>query len=165
MPGWDIDDDWPDQQTSGQVLVVDDDPSVRSLLAFIFDDEGFDVVEAADGREAIEVLTKTPPSLMILDLMMPVLDGVGVLREREAKRLAAGTRIIVLTAKNDAQDTLWCWELGADQFLTKPVDPDRLLAEGRALLSSRPDELRERRNRGLADARRLEAIEAAFRPR
>lgn len=165
MPGWDLDDEWPEQQTSGQVLVVDDDASIRTLLAFIFHDEGYDVVEAADGLEALEVLRTAPPALMILDLMMPNLDGVGVLRARQERTLASGTRILVLTAKNDAQDRLWCWELGADQFLTKPVDPDQLLSEGQALLACTPDELRDRREQGLAEARRLDAIEAAFRPR
>lgn len=165
MPGWDIDDEWPELQTSGQVLVVDDDASIRTLLAFIFHDEGFDVVEAADGREALEVLRTSPPALMLLDLMMPEVDGVGVLRARSEQQLAAGTRILVLTAKTDTQDMVWCWELGADEYLTKPVDPDRLLREGLALLQRTPDELRERREHGLAEARRLDAMEAAFRPR
>ncbi len=165
MPGWDIDDEWPEQQTSNEVLIVDDDASIRTLLAFVFHDDGFDVVEAADGREAIEVLRSAPPALMILDLMMPEVDGVGVLRARQEQRLAGGTRILVLTAKSDSRDTVWCWELGADEYLTKPVDPDRLLREGLALLSRTPDELRKRREQGLAEARRLDAIEQAFRPR
>ncbi len=165
MPGWDIDDEWPELQTSGEVLVVDDDASIRTLLAFVFHDEGYDVAEAADGREALEVLRRSPPALMILDLMMPEVDGVAVLRTRREQGLAAGTRILVLTAKTDTQDAVWCWELGADEYLTKPVDPDRLLREGLALLERSPDELRARREQGLADARRLDAIEAAFRPR
>lgn len=165
MPGWDVGDEWPEMQTSGEVLVVDDDPSIRTLLSFVFHDEGFDVVEAADGREALEALRHSPPALMILDLMMPNVDGIAVLRERKEKALAGGTRVLVLTAKSDTQDMVWCWELGADEYLTKPVDPDRLLREGLALLASTPEELRARRDRGLAEARRLDAIEAAFRPR
>lgn len=165
MPGWDIDDEWPELQTSGEVLVVDDDTSIRMMLSFVFHDEGFDVIEAADGREALEVLRTEPPALMILDLMMPEVDGVAVLRTRREEALAAGTRIVVLTAKTDTQDMVWCWELGADEYLTKPVDPDRLLREGLALLKRTPDELRKRRAQGLAEARRLDAIEAAFRPK
>lgn len=165
MPGWDIDDEWPELQTSGEVLVVDDDASIRTLLAFVFHDEGYEVTEAADGREALEVLRRSPPALMILDLMMPDVDGLAVLRTRREQALAAGTRILVLTAKTETQDAVWCWELGADEYLTKPVDPDRLLREGLALLELTPDELRARRERGLAEARRLDAIEAAFRPR
>lgn len=163
MPGWDLDDEWPELQTSGEVLIVDDDPSIRTMLAFVFDDAGYDVVEAADGREALDVLRRSPPALMILDLMMPEVDGVAVLRQRQEQRLAKGTRIVVLTAKTDSRDAVWCWELGADEYLTKPVDPDRLLREGVELLKRTPAQLRTRREQGLADARRIDAIEAAFR--
>ncbi len=165
MPGWDLDDEWPELQTSGEVLIVDDDPSIRSMLSFVFDDAGFVVVEAADGTEALEQLKASPPALMVLDLMMPGVDGVGVLRARREQRLALGTRILILTAKTDARDAVWCWELGADEYLTKPVDPDRLLREGQILLKRTPGELRTRREQGLADARRIDAIEAAFRPK
>lgn len=163
MPGWDIDDEWPEQETSGEVLVVDDDASIRTMLSFIFEDEGFEVSEAADGSEALDVLRTAPPALMILDLMMPEVDGVAVLRTRRDEALAAGTRTLVLTAKTDTESMVWCWELGADEYLTKPVDPDRLLREGLALLKRTPDELRKRREQGLTEARRLDAIEAAFR--
>lgn len=165
MPGWDLDDEWPELQTSGQVLIVDDDPSIRSMLSFVFHDDGYDVVEAEDGEAALEILRGNPPALMILDLMMPGTDGVAVLRARGERNLAMGTRILVLTAKTDARDAVWCWELGADEFLTKPVDPERLLREGQLLLKRTPGELRTRREQGLADARRIDAIEAAFRPR
>ena len=134
------------------------------MLAYVFDDEGFEVIEAADGREALDVLRTSPPALVVLDLMMPEVDGVEVLRVRRAEGLAEGTRVLVLTAKTDTQDAVWCWELGADEYLTKPVDPDDLLRQGQALLRRTPDELRHRREHGLAEARRLDAIEAAFRP-
>lgn len=163
MKGWDIDEEWPEQETSGEVLVVDDDASIRTLLAFVFQDQGFVVSEAADGLEALDVLRTAPPALMILDLMMPEVDGVAVLRARHTEGLALGTRILVLTAKTETQDMVWCWELGADEYLTKPVDPDRLLREGLALLKRTPDELRHRREQGLTEARRLDVIEAAFR--
>ncbi len=165
MAGWDLDDEWPELQTSGDVLIVDDDPSIRTMLAFVFDDEGYDVIEAADGQEAIDILRSSPPALMILDLMMPEVDGVSVLRQRQEQRMASGTRILVLTAKTDAQDAVWCWELGADEYLTKPVDPERLLREGLELLKRTPAQLRTRREQGLADARRIDAIEAVFRPK
>lgn len=164
MSGWEIDGaGWSDQQTSDEVLVVDDDASVRSMLGFVFSDEGFDVSEAADGEEALEVLRTAPPALMVLDLMMPAVDGVEVLRRRREEGLASGTRILVLTAKTDTKDAVWCWELGADEYLTKPVDPNQLLREALALLRRTPDELRHRRAVGLADARRLDALEAVFR--
>jgi DNA-binding response OmpR family regulator len=72
--------------------------------------------------------------------------------------------VLVLTAKTDTKDAVWCWELGADEYVTKPVDPDRLLRTGLALLDRTPDELRHHREIGLEEARRLDAIEAAFEP-
>lgn len=165
MSSWEIEaDEWTESGTTGEVLIVDDDPSIRTMLSFVFDDEGFEVGEAADGREALDVLRTSPPALTILDLMMPEVDGVQVLRVRHAEGLAESTRVLVLTAKTDTKDAVWCWELGADEYLTKPVDPDRLLREGVALLRRTPDELRHRREVGLAEARRLDALEAAFGP-
>jgi DNA-binding response OmpR family regulator len=78
--------------------------------------------------------------------------------------LAPDTRILILTAKLDTQDAVWCWELGADEYVTKPVDPDQLLRNGLALLKLTPDEVRHNREVGLAEARRLDTLEAALRP-
>lgn len=165
MSDWQIDErDWPETVTTDQVLIADDDPGIRSMLGYVFAEAGHDVIEAADGLEAVDVLRTAPPALLVLDLMMPFVDGVEVLRVRRASGLAEDTRILVLTAKTDGQDAVWCWELGADEFLTKPVDPDRLLREGLALLRRTPEELRHRREQGLADARRLDTMEAAFTP-
>lgn len=163
MSSWEIEEEeWPDPGTTGDVLIVDDDASIRSMLGFVFDDAGYRVVEAVDGKDAIEVLRTEPPALMVLDLMMPEVDGVEVLRRRQQEAIAADTRILVLTAKLDTKDAVWCWELGADEYLTKPVDPDLLLRYGLALLARTPDELRHHREVGLAEARRLDALEDAF---
>ena len=165
MSSWEIEEDeWPDPGTTGDVLIVDDDASIRTMLGFVFDDAGYRVVEAADGREALEILRTEPPALMVLDLMMPEVDGVEVLRRRQAEGLAEDTRILVLTAKLDTEDAVWCWELGADEYVTKPVDPDQLLRNGLALLARTPDELRHHRAVGLEEAKRLDALEEAFRP-
>ena len=147
------------------VLIVDDDQSVRAMLGFVFEDEGFQVREAADGAEALDVLRQSAPDLMILDLMMPRVDGHGVLRARRDEALAPDCRVMILTAKSDPADSVWCWELGADEYLNKPVDPDRLFREAVALLRSTPEEIRDRRALGLADAKRLDAMEAAFKPK
>lgn len=144
------------------MLVVDDDASVRAMLGYILDDEGYVVREAEDGAQALEELLVDPPDCMVLDLMMPEVDGVEVLRRRNARSLATGTRVLVLTAKTDASDAVWCWELGADEYLNKPVDPERLAREVRMLLARTPSELRHRRMVGLADARERDRIERAF---
>jgi two-component system response regulator MtrA len=144
------------------VLIVDDDPSIRSMLGFVFEDEGFTVLEAADGAAAIDALRDQPPSCMVLDLMMPNVDGIEVLTARRDQGLAPDTRIVILTAKTGTADAVWCWELGADEYVTKPVDPEQLLREVLVLLKQSAEEVRARRERGLAEARRLDSIEAAF---
>src|SRR5688572_28005821 len=97
------------------------------MLAFLFEGEGHTVEQAADGAEALEVLRCRQPDCMVLDLMMPVVDGLSVLHTRRQEDLAPETRMIVLTAKSGTEDAVWCWEAGADDFITKPFDPDRLL--------------------------------------
>jgi DNA-binding response OmpR family regulator len=147
------------------VLVVDDDASVRAMLGYLLHDEGYDVREAADGAEAITELTVDAPDCMVLDLMMPNVDGVEVLRARRERGFAPDTRVLVLTAKTDTKDAVWCWELGADEYLNKPVDPDKLAREIRQLLSRSTVELQRRRRVGLADARSRDELEAAFTPK
>jgi DNA-binding response OmpR family regulator len=151
-----------DEAGAPTILVVDDDASVRAMLGYVLDDEGYLVREAEDGAEALDELLVDPPDCMVLDLMMPRVDGVEVLRRRKERSLATRTRVLVLTAKTDSRDAVWCWELGADEYLTKPVDPDRLAREVRLLLARTPSELRHRREVGLADARERDRIERAF---
>ncbi|MDQ1403037.1 MAG: hypothetical protein QOG03_1353 [Actinomycetota bacterium] len=148
-----------------QVLIVDDDDLVRGMLGYLFSDAGFTVMEAENGQEALEVLEASAPECMVLDLMMPKVDGYAVLRERRRRGLAESTRIVVLTAKSDTRDAVWCWELGADQFLTKPFDPDALLSVVRGLLDLTPAAAAAKREEGIAEARRLDEIEAAFKVR
>jgi DNA-binding response OmpR family regulator len=147
------------------VLIVDDDASVRAMLGYLLHDEGYEVREAADGAEAITELTIGAPDCMILDLMMPNVDGVEVLRVRRERGLAPDTRVLVLTAKTDTSDAVWCWELGADEYLYKPVDPDKLTREVRQLLARSTVELQRRRRVGLSDARERDKLEAAFTPK
>jgi len=147
------------------VLVVDDDASVRGLLGYVLDDAGYEVREAVDGAEALHELLVDAPDCMVLDLMMPEVDGVEVLRRRLDRQLATRTRVLVLTAKTDPRDAVWCWELGADEYLVKPVDPDQLVREVGHLLARTPTELRRRREVGLRDARERDRLEQAFTPK
>jgi DNA-binding response OmpR family regulator len=147
------------------VLIVDDDTSVRAMLGYVLQDEGYDVREAADGAEAITELTVNAPDAMVLDLMMPNVDGFDVLRARRDRGIAPDTRVLILTAKTEATDAVWCWELGADEYLVKPVDPDKLAFDMRMLMGSTPLQLERRRIAGLADARERDRLEAAFAPK
>ena len=135
------------------------------MLGYLLHDEGYDVREAADGAEAITELTVAAPDCMVLDLMMPNVDGVEVLRARRERGFAPDTRVLVLTAKTDTKDAVWCWELGADEYLNKPVDPDKFARDVRQLLARSSIELQRRRRVGLADARARDKLEAAFTPK
>ena len=147
------------------VLVVDDDEIIRGMLAFLFEGEGYTVEQAKDGAAALDSLHLTSPECMVLDLMMPGVDGLTVLRQRATEGLAAETRVVVLTAKTGSDDAVWCWEAGADEYLTKPFDPQKLVRIVKDLTALSPEEAKRRRDVGLAEARRLDAIEAALRAR
>src|SRR5438067_7790431 len=149
-----------------EVLIVDDDRDIRGILAFTMEDAGYEVREAADGAEAIAAMEKWAPDCLVLDLMMPGIDGFGVLRSKRQLGLAPEARVILLTAKTAERDYVRGWELGADEYLTKPFDPDELLDRVAGLLLATPMELQERREQELQKAELLERLESAFnRPR
>jgi len=102
---------------SQTVLVVEDDPKIVNLLGLYLKREGFNVASAADGREALDAATRIRPSLIILDLMLPHMDGVEVCRRLRA---ASDVPILMLTARVDELDKLLGLSLGADDYVTKP---------------------------------------------
>ena len=149
-----------------EVLIVDDDPDIRGMLAFALEDAGFRVREAGDGLQALSSLEEKAPDCMVLDLMMPNVDGFGVLRGKRQKGLAPSTRVLILTCKTAERDFVRGWELGADEYLTKPFDPDRLVNKVKERLSTSSSALQERREAELQKAEMLERLESAFsRPR
>lgn len=149
-----------------EVLIVDDEPDIRGVLAFTLEDAGYEVREAGDGAQAIAELEAHAPDLLVLDLMMPGVDGFGVLRSRRQLGLAPETRVLILTAKTAERDYVRGWELGADEYLTKPFDPEEFVARVRSLLASSAEALRSRREQELQKAELLERLESAFsRPR
>lgn len=114
-----------------KILVVDDKLELRTLLKSYLTQEGFEVVVASDGREALFVARREKPDLIILDLMMPEMSGYDFLHlyNREAD-----TPVIILTAKLDENDKVLGLELGADDYVTKPFSPRELTARIRAVL-------------------------------
>jgi DNA-binding response OmpR family regulator len=109
-----------------KVLLVDDEPDILLMLRMAFEDEGHEVVLAADGQMGLELLGEHRPDVVVLDMMMPVIDGWGVL---EAKQLEEErTPVIVVSAKSDPKDCRRALELGAVEYVVKPFDLDRLLA-------------------------------------
>ena len=109
-----------------EVLLVDDDPDIRGMLAFTLDDYGFTVREAEDGAAAIAALEERAPDIIVLDLMMPVLDGFGVLAVMRERGLAPDTRVLILSCKVDEQALVRTYELGANEYVSKPFDPEGL---------------------------------------
>ena len=118
------------------LLIVDDDAQIRELLNLYFTKEGFVIEEAADGVEAIRKVVEVKPSLVILDIMMPILDGIEVCREiRKFSRIP----IIMLTARAEDEDRIMGLELGADDYVTKPFNPREMVARVNAVLRRTPD--------------------------
>jgi two-component system alkaline phosphatase synthesis response regulator PhoP len=117
-----------------RILVVDDDAEIVRLLRAYLVQEGYQVLAAYDGEEALHVIRRERPDLVVLDLMMPRLDGWDVTRAvRRAPALRA-TPIIMLTARVDDQDKIVGLELGADDYVTKPFNPREVVARVRAVL-------------------------------
>jgi DNA-binding response OmpR family regulator len=116
---------------SRTILVVDDEPTLRETLAEALDADGFTVVTAADGREALVKFREVRPDLLVLDLMLPELSGIEVCRIIRAE---SGVPILMLTAREAEIDKVVGLELGADDYVTKPFSLRELLARIRALL-------------------------------
>jgi two-component system, OmpR family, response regulator len=116
---------------SGTILLVEDEESVQKLLAFPLERDGFQVLQARDGEEAIELFQRHDVDLVVLDLMLPKVDGLEVCR-----RLRAGSAvpIIMLTARDDELDKVLGLELGADDYITKPFSIREFRSRVRALL-------------------------------
>ena len=114
-----------------KILVADDEASIRRILETRLKMVGYDVVTAEDGEEAVEVFNKENPDLVVLDVMMPKMDGYGVTREI---RKVSDIPIIILTALGDVSERITGLELGADDYVIKPFSPKELEARVRAVL-------------------------------
>ena len=119
---------------ASRVLVVEDEPDIRDLLAFHLERDGYQVTRATTGREALRQLRAAPPDLVILDLMLPKLDGLEVCRRLRADPATAALPVIMLTAKGDEVDRVVGLEMGADDYVVKPFSPKEMLARVRAVL-------------------------------
>jgi DNA-binding response OmpR family regulator len=132
---------------STRILIVEDDPDIADLVAHYLDKAGFVTERLASGREALAAIAAKPPDLVILDLMLPQVDGLEVCRTVRSDRKTAGLPIIMLTARGDESERIVGLELGADDYLAKPFSPNELVARVRALL--------RRAQRGASQSRTL----------
>lgn len=117
-----------------KILVVDDEPDALELIGFNLEKAGFDVITAEDGVEALRKARELAPAAMVLDLMLPEMDGLDVCKSLRADPRTASTAIIMLTARAAEVDRVLGLELGADDYLTKPFSPRELVLRIRKLL-------------------------------
>ena len=120
------------------VLVADDEKAIVELVRFTLEDIQVRVVEAFDGARALELARQTRPDLVLLDVQMPRLDGLEVCRRLRQAPECAHTRIVMLSAAGQARDRARGLAAGADEYLTKPFSPLRLLALVRSLVPEAP---------------------------
>jgi len=117
-----------------KILIIEDQPQMRRNLATILEMEGFEILSAENGRRGVELASASKPDLIICDVMMPELDGYGVLKALRAEKATATVPFIFLTAKGEKSDHREGMNSGADDYLAKPVARDNLLAAVKARL-------------------------------
>ena len=133
-----------------RVLVVDDDPMVTRLVRIYLEMDDFEVQEAWDGRAALEVLQDNPPELLLLDIMMPQMDGWELLRRLRSDPELSNLPIILLTARVQDMDVARGWRMGADGYITKPFNPVELAGALRDVLAATLEEREARRRREIS---------------
>ena len=132
--------------TNGQkILVVEDEPDIRKLVNYNLAQERFKVIEAEDGEQALKVIQRDKPHLVVLDLMLPGLSGIELCKILRDRSDTAKLPILMLTAKAGEADRVVGLEMGADDYLSKPFSPRELVARVRAILR-RADRHAQHRN-------------------
>ncbi|MDP9022327.1 MAG: response regulator [Actinomycetota bacterium] len=122
--------------TAARVLVVDDDPAVRQMLELALVFEGFEILTAADGLEALGRALQARPDAILLDVMMPRMGGLEAAQALRGDPRTTATPIILLTARAGEEDLWLGWQAGVDSYLVKPIDLDSLVMEIRRVIST-----------------------------
>ena len=113
------------------IIIADDDPQIREILRVYLEKEGYEVVEAEDGAQAILKVQSEQPALLLLDIMMPVLDGIEACKQA---RKISNVPVIMITAKDEDDDRILGLDVGADDYITKPFNPREVMARVKAVL-------------------------------
>lgn len=145
-----------------KILVVDDDPTMVKLINVNLKLNNYSVVEATSGEEALDVIEKEPLDLVVLDIMMPGVDGWEVLRRIRSNAETQEMPVILVTAKTQDSDVIRGWELGADEYVIKPFNPLLLVEVIKMVLDRSYDERLERRRK---QKEKLEVLRSLSRPR
>jgi DNA-binding response OmpR family regulator len=140
------------------VLIADDDANIRRMIRVNLEAEGFQVFEASDGREALDLIRENHPDVALIDVRMPQVDGFAVLRELSARGESA-QRVLLVTGAVDEDDFIRGWGLGADGYISKPFEPADLMAAVQEVISRTPQELAVRREREIERARLLRQLD------
>ncbi|WP_287153893.1 response regulator [Candidatus Solincola tengchongensis] len=135
-----------------KILIVDDDATMANLLFTVLEFEGFQPLKALSGEEAIRLVMEEAPDLVLLDIMMPEMDGFEVLASLRNDPRTERIPVIMLTARTEDRDMFEGWRRGADEYVTKPFDPHRLVEVIREVLARSYQERLEER------ARRVESL-------
>jgi two-component system, OmpR family, alkaline phosphatase synthesis response regulator PhoP len=126
-----------------KILIVDDEPDILDFLSYNLRKEGFEVITASNGTEALQMAIKTRPQLIILDIMMPEMDGVEVCRRLRANPDFDKTTITFLTAREEDLSQISALDVGGDDYITKPIKPQVFISRIKALLRRNKTELVE----------------------
>lgn len=145
-----------------KILVVDDDPTMVKLINVNLKLNNYSVVEAVSGEQALEVIQTEPLDLVVLDIMMPGVDGWEVLRRIRSNTETQEMPVILVTAKTQDSDVIRGWELGADEYVIKPFNPLLLVEVIKMVLDRSYDERLERRRK---QKEKLEVLRSLSRPK
>lgn len=143
-----------------RILIADDDDEIRRMLVVSLVDHGHEIGAVQDGHQASAALAKSMPDLILLDALLPGRDGFELLEELNGSGRRERTRILMLTAGGSEQDATRAFELGADGYITKPLDPAELVVQVERMLALSSDELESSRERELERSRLLSQLES-----
>lgn len=124
------------EDTTRKVLVVDDEPHIVRLVSFALSNHGFDVIDASDGEQAIEIARRERPDIILMDVMMPVMDGLEASRRLKGDPETAAIPIVMLSAKSQKYEQAAGLEGGAERYIVKPFTPKELVGEVHAILDA-----------------------------
>ena len=117
-----------------KILIVEDEPDIRDTLSYNFEKEGFEVLSSPNGKSALKLLESNEPNIVILDLMLPDMSGLDICRQIKNDKKLSDTSIIMLTAKSEEVDRIVGFELGADDYVTKPFSVRELILRVKVLI-------------------------------
>lgn len=157
-PGASMDSEAPMEVRPPLVLVADDDRDVRLLCNVALELAGMDVLEACNGREALDLARTHRPNLVLLDVYMPVMDGWECLAHARADSSLDSVRVVVMTVKSEPGIDLHALQLGADDYVSKPFHPDALIRAVRRTLSEGTQQREDRRRSAITLMERLQRL-------